>query len=182
LLAASIKRNLLEAAMRKTSLFAALVLSTLGGAIVACDEEEDEFDAELSAAAEIPTPVGSPTATGLATLELDDDVLTVNVNVSGNLTSDVTMAHIHGPATTSNAANIILDFVPTMTAVINAGTRTGTIVSASYNLAAMTVSSTGELRVDRGTLLDWLRTGQAYVNVHTVNNPTGEIRGQIRSD
>jgi hypothetical protein len=170
--------------MRTTSVLAAVVLSTF--AMVGCDDDDltdidddEDFAATLTAAAEIPTPTGSPTATGSATFELDDGVLTVNVTVNGNLTSNVTMAHIHGPATASTTANIVLDFVPSMTAVINAGTRTGKIVSASFDLNALPVSATGVLRVTPGELVGMLNSGTAYVNVHTVTNPSGEIRGQI---
>ena len=92
------------------------------------------------------------------------------------------MAHIHGPASATGTANVILDFVPSMTTVINAGTRTGTIVSASYDLNTLPVSATGVLRVDANTLVGYLNSGQAYVNVHTQTNTTGEIRGQISRD
>jgi hypothetical protein len=176
--------------MRKTSMMAALVLSTIAAAAVGCDDDTDllaidddeDFAATLTAAAEVPAPVGSPTATGIAAIVLEDRTLTVVVTVTGLLTSDVTMAHIHAPAPAGQTANIVLDFVPSMTAVINAGTRTGTIVSASFDLDALVVSSTGVLRVDPNQLVQWLNTGQAYVNVHTVNNPGGEIRGQIAVD
>lgn len=168
--------------MRKTSVLAGIALSTLVGAMVACNDDNDEYTADMSAAAEIPTPVGSPTATGRATMELDDDVLNVVIQISGQLTSGVTMAHIHAPASTTQTADIVLDFVPSMTSVINAGVRTGTILSASFDLSALPVSATGVLRIDRATLINFLNTGQAYVNVHTVDNPSGEIRGQIRRD
>ena len=105
-----------------------------------------------------------------------------NVTVTGNLTSDVTMAHIHGPASTSGTADIVLDFVPSMSSVISAGTRTGTIVNASFDLNSLTVSPTGVLRVTPEVLIGMLNSGQAYVNVHTETNPTGEIRGQITDD
>jgi hypothetical protein len=174
----------------KRMLLAALVVSTFSTTMVACDDDDDlptddgdeQFAANLSASAEIPTPTGSPTATGSASLDLDDNVLRVTVAVTGNLTSNVTMAHIHGPATTSQTANIVLDFVPSMASVISAGTRTGTIVNASFDLNNLTVSSNGVLRVTPTDLIDMLNTGQAYVNVHTVTNPSGEIRGQVTRD
>ena len=166
--------------MRTTSILATVVLSAFaGGAVFACSSNEDEWGANLSPAAEIPTPAGTPTATAKATLELDGNVLHVVVTIDGELTSPVTMAHLHGPAATNGTANIVLDFVPSMAAVISAGTTTGTIVDASFDLDALTPSTTGVLRVDKGTLIDFLNNGQAYVNVHTVNNQNGEIRGQV---
>jgi hypothetical protein len=173
--------------MRRTSVLAALVLATFTGAI-SCDDdditglEDEDYTATLNVAQEEPDPTGNPTATGTATMELEDGVLTVTVVVNGQLTSDVTMAHIHGPAAAGQIGPIILDFVPSMTTVINAGTRTGTIVSASFDLETLTVSATGVLRVEPAVLIAHLNAGNAYVNVHTETNPTGEIRGQIARD
>ena len=157
--------------------------------MVACDdddltniEQDEDYTASLTAAAEVPTPTGSPTAMGVADIQLEDGVLTVTVTISGQLTSNVSMAHIHAPAAAGATAGIALDFVPKMTTVISAGTRTGTIVSATYDLNTLTVSSTGELRIDANTLIGYLNSGQAYVNVHTLNNTSGEIRGQITRD
>lgn len=174
--------------MRKTSLLAVLVLTTLSAAMVGCDDDDsltdldndENFAADLTAAAEIPAPTGSPTATGTASLELDDEELTVRVVINGNLTSPVTMAHIHGPASPNQTADIILDLVPSMTSVINADAMTGTIVQVNYDLDAIPISSTGELRIPPSTLVNYLATGQAYINVHTVTNPAGELRGQVR--
>jgi hypothetical protein len=165
-------------------------VSALAGALAillsaGCDDDStspdnDIYQASLTAAAEIPTPVGSPTATGQATATLtEDNMLTVVVTVSGNLTSAVTMAHIHGPAPTTTTAGIVFDFVPSMTSVISAGARTGTIVNATYDLDNLTVSSTGVLRMSATDLIAMLNNGTAYVNVHTVTNPAGEIRGQL---
>jgi hypothetical protein len=171
--------------MRTLNVTSALVLGLLSGALVACgddDDDDEDYVANLTAAAEVPAPTGSPTATGTANLVLEDRVLTVTVVVSGQLTSNVTMAHIHGPAAPGATANIILDFVPSMTSVINAGTRTGTIVNASFDLDNLAVSSTGILRVSADQLIEFMNTGQAYVNVHTANNGAGEIRGQIARD
>ena len=176
--------------MRRLNMVAAVALSALAGGLIACDDDDDltgldddeEYEAVLSVGAEIPAPTGSPTATGSAELELDDGILTVVVTVAGNLTSGVTMAHIHAPAGTGTTAAIALDFVPSMTTVINAGTRTGTIVNASFDLRNLPVTSTGVLRMDANTLIAHLNSGQAYINVHTSTNPSGEIRGQISRD
>ena len=170
--------------MRRTSMLAAVALAAFSGAVVSCDDDGSDptFTADLDVAAEAPTPTtvaGSALATGTATFTLgEDDELTVNISVS-DLSSDVQMAHIHGPAEPGQIAPIIFDFTPAMAAVIAAGTRTGTIVSATYNLEDLPVSDTGVLRVERGTLLTLLNAGRTYVNVHTVLNPAGEVRGRI---
>lgn len=175
--------TLLGEPMRKTRLLAAVVLSVFSGAMIACDDDDDEdYVANLTASAEVTPPAGNPTATGTANIVLEDRVLTVTVDIVGQTTSNVSMAHIHGPASTTANAGIVLDFVPSMSAVINAGTRTGRIVSASFDLDALVVSATGVLRVEPDELINMLNTGQAYVNVHTTTNPGGEIRGQIRRD
>ena len=158
------------------------LLSISASACDGDDDDDEEYEATLTATAEIPAPAGSPTATGEAHLELEDRVLSVLVEVDGQLTSDVSMAHIHGPATTSTTAGIVLNFVPPMTAVIDAGTRTGTIVNASFDLDALAVSATGVLRINPDTLIAFLNSGRAYVNVHTATNATGEIRGQVIRD
>ncbi len=169
--------------MTRTSKLVATVMSIAGLATLGCDDSTDIdqiFAANLDAASEIPVPVGPVTATGRAVLTLDDDlVLRVLIRVNGNLTSPVTMAHIHGPATPTTTAPIVLDFVPSMTAVIAAGAVTGTMVQASFDLNALPVSPTGVLRVTPGELIAMLNNGTAYVNVHTVTNGAGEIRGTI---
>ena len=174
--------------MRGTRVLAAVILASFATVATACGDDDDgdeDYTANLTVAAETQggaTVSGSPTATGTADIVLEDSVLTVTVTISGQLTSNITAAHIHGPASTTATAGIILDFVPSMTAVINAGTRTGTVVSSSYNFKTLTASSTGVLRIDANTLINHLNSGQAYVNVHTVTNPGGEIRGQILKD
>jgi hypothetical protein len=174
--------------MRKTSTLAAVVLSMFAGAI-ACDDSTDldamAFTASLSTANEIGPiilPVGVDPATGIATVVIEQGVMTVNITITGDLTSAVTGAHIHGPASTTENADIIFDFTPVMAAAIAAGATTGTIVSASYDLLDMPVTVTGELRVLPVTLVNLLNAGLAYVNVHTTVNPSGEVRGQLFRD
>ena len=168
--------------MSQVRLLRTVMLVTVGAFVWACgdDDDEEEFVADLNVVAEIPTPTGNSTASGVADIELEDHELEVELNVQGLLTSGVTMAHIHGPATATATAPIILDFAPAMAAAINAGARTGTLLSAEYDLDAMPVSATGTLRVHPDSLITWLRDGRAYVNVHTTTNPSGEIRGQVR--
>lgn len=168
--------------MSQVRLLRAVVLGLATAYICACNDDGAEFEADLSAVAEIPAPGGLPTATGEAELELDERELEIEVNVHGQLTSAVTMAHIHGPAETFETAPIIMDFTAFMAGAIDGGARTGTMVNTAVNLDALPVSATGILRVDPDSLITWLSDGRAYINVHTVLNPNGEIRGQVRRD
>jgi len=176
----------MKAVTKVTTLALAMLV---GGFVFACDNDDDfnnlgpteaQYSAVLSAASEIPTPTGSPMGSGTASVTLSTNkVLTVTVTVSGNLTSGVTMAHIHGPASPTSVAGILLDFVPSMMNVIAAGARTGTIVSESYNLGLLGFGGSSPLKIDPDTLIALLNSGKTYVNVHTATNNTGEIRGQL---
>ena len=112
------------------------------------------FTVLLNGTSEIPL-VDTP-ATAIGTLSLEGSNLTYNINFSG-LSAPATGAHIHAPATATNTANVVVPFgVPEAT--------------------AGTISGTATLTPD---LVADIVNGMAYVNIHTTNNPGGEIRGQI---
>jgi CHRD domain len=162
-------------------LLSAAIVAVLSASIYACDDDGDEFEADLSAIAEIPSPVGLPTATAVAELELKERELEVELNVHGQLTTAITMAHIHGPATSLQTAPIIFDFELAIATAVDAGVRTGMLVHTTFDLDALPVSATtGVLRVDPDSLITWLSAGRAYINIHTQMNPAGELRGQVR--
>jgi len=171
--------------MQHARLLAAVVLATLGSTIVACDDddltdidEEATFTAALTPDLSV-NPLGSPTGAGSATIELDDEDFGVVITISSPLTSRVTGARIHAPATVTGAAPVVFDFTPQMSAAINAGATSGTILNAEYDLGDMVPSSNGELRVNAQTLVDMLNNGTAYISVSTSDNPLGELRGQV---
>jgi len=148
---------------------------------VACDNDEDDgtgpvvtpedFTAELTGAAERPTPVVT-TATGTATITFTPASsstaasVAYSVTVQG-LTGPATVAHIHGPAGVDAAASPIVSFNVTTTS------------TTSGIIAAGVFTSTGHATINMDSLAVLLRNGNAYVNVHTAANPNGEIRGQI---
>jgi hypothetical protein len=57
---------------------------------------------------------------------------------------------------------------------VTAGSAAGT-VNASGTFTASNVASGGTL----AAVLDAMRSGGAYTDIHTAANPDGEIRGQI---
>jgi hypothetical protein len=81
--------------------------------------------------------------------------------------------HIHGQATTSETAGVLINLCSSGTCTYNSDTNTltfsGEITSAM--LAARGISG--------ANFSSWLEDGLLYVNVHTALNPAGEARGQI---
>jgi hypothetical protein len=163
--------------MRMRVLLPATLLAA--GAVMACDDDDEPtgpetvtFVANLSGANERPNPV-TTTATGVGTVSLDGDRMTFQVTVNGNLTSNARFAHIHvGGA--SVAGPVVFDFFPGGSAP---AIQTGTIVSSrTVDLSATTVPG---LNISKDSLVKLLNSGNAYVNVHTVTNGGGEVRGQL---
>ena len=151
---------------------AGATLIVASAAFAACSSSETApapptYAATLSAANERPNPVTSP-GTGSATVVKSGTTYTYTVSYSG-LTGAPVAAHIHGPANTTVAAGVLVNF-STAGATSTSGTLTGSFTAADI-VPARGVS---------GDSLDvLLRTGNAYVNLHTPTNGGGEIRGQL---
>jgi hypothetical protein len=153
--------------MRRSTLAVSLCL-VLALGFAGCDNDEDteKFIAALTGASEVP-PTGS-TGTGSATFELDGTTVTFDLQVNG--ITGVTAAHIHsGAAGVNGPIRVNLFLGPTT------GAQNGRLVQGSF-----TASDVQVLSFD--AILAEMRAGTAYVNVHSVAFPTGEIRGQVQLD
>lgn len=155
--------------------------------LAACDTtgpELDEFAADLTGAAENPARV-TP-ATGDAAFEMrSNGSIGFALDVSG--IQNVVAAHIHGPAATDANAGVIV----TLFSGPRTGLVTGRLAQGSFAHADQTSGGAPVVPID--SVVTWMRTGRAYVNVHTNDGvdppnsgpgdfPGGEIRGQIRVD
>lgn len=163
--------------MRRIEPLALAAVIGLGG-VVACDEDDllgpdEEFEAELTVGAEVPPVTVQTDATGNAEFDFDEDDEEISFRIDVSNMTGVTMAHIHGPASTTQAAGVLV--------TLFTGPAGGSDVSGHLSSGTFTeTDSPTEVSMD--SLLVLMRNGQAYVNVHTVLNPAGEIRGQIRED
>ena len=114
-----------------------------------------------------PCPAAAPGAQGTATVTLspDESSLTATVNYSG-LSGPATAAHIHA-GKAGVAGPVVLPFGGDLSSPIN---KTST--AADYVAAP-------NAPPDFPSFVQSLKSGGAYVNVHTAACKPGEIRGQI---
>lgn len=98
-------------------------------------------------------------------LSADETSATVRFNYS-NLSSPVSSKHIHGPADPGQSGGVLLDldppFPPNVT--LNA--------DGSYTWVFVQVGNTTVAQI-----VDAIKTGRTYINIHSSNYPDGEIRG-----
>ena len=125
--------------------------------------ESRTFSASLDAAQEVPPVIGvNATGTGTFTLNAARTELAYKITVETNkLTGLITGAHFH------NAA---------------AGTNGGVVRPITSDLVGDTFTGTWKSTDPQpltNVLVDALEAGNLYINVHTVANPPGEIRGQV---
>lgn len=155
--------------MLKTGLIA------VGFALAACGGSSGpatHFSATLSGAKEYPTQV-TTSGTGTATYTTDGGSVDYTITFSG-LSANATAGHIHvGSAT--EAGGVVVPFTLTGQQKATSATVTGNFAAADVK-AGSTASTTIAVG-DINSLLTAMRAGNTYTNIHTGNNPNGEIRG-----
>jgi len=163
-----------------------VVLVALFPIVAACSDngpsggEATSFSATLSGANEVPA-VTTP-ATGTATFSVSGGQITYTINAT-NLQNAV-LGHIHLAAPGVNGP-VRLNLCGTGAPQPDCASGTGVVVVATGTNG----TTVGTPPITFDDLLSAMRTGGAYVNVHTSTpgctpgapgcNPGGEIRGQI---
>ena len=129
------------------------------------------FTVELSGNEEVP-PVQTD-AKGSAELTAPHfDNIGYSVNVSN--IDKVTMAHIHSGKIGENGPIVVTLF---KTETPSTEPINGNLVSGNITNANLEGPMAGKTLID---LTKSMELGETYVNVHTEENPNGEIRGQIK--
>ena len=135
-----------------------LIMMAAAGALVvtagAAEARTVYFHANLAGTTEVPPTTSPGTGTAMVSLNTSTRKLTYTVTYQG-LTGPATAAHIHGPAATGKNGPVMTPLGPAASSPIK-GTATATAA---------------EVKAMEG--------GMTYVNVHTQQNPGGEIRGQL---
>jgi len=145
------------------------------------------FEATLTGGAEIPP--NSSTATGFTTVVLDPDLHTLHVQFTfSGLSSGTTAAHIHCciDAVTPPNGNLIVatptPFFPGFVTGVTTGTYDNTFdltQMSSFNSAFVNDPTVGSVLAAEHALEAAIEAGTAYLNIHTMNFPGGEIRGYL---
>jgi hypothetical protein len=125
------------------------------------------------------------TGTGSATFVLTPgDIFTISVNFA-NMLGATTASHIHCCTTVPFAGTAgVVTTTPTFPDFplgVMAGTynRSFNLLDASFYNAPFLVANGGSVTAARDAFVAQLYTGRSYLNIHSVRNPGGEIRGFI---
>ena len=120
-------------------------------------ESETALVTSLTGTQEVPAVTTSATGLGIFTLSQKLDKLKFRVAFAG-LSSAITVAHFHNAAF-GMSGPVVVDLLPYLS---------GNVIEGEFTPTA--------------AFLTALSQGQIYINVHTTNNPNGEIRGQLSSE
>ena len=137
-----------------------------GGSSTGGLDAEAVYTFSLTQAAEVPAP--KPTsASGSAQIILYPS--SIDYQVNGTSIIGVTAAHIHNGAPGVQGPIVVTLLSQTAGGTVNGVLAKGTLTAAN---------------LPSGVTLDALKalilSGNAYINVNTTANPSGEIRGQIK--
>lgn len=164
-----------------------LAIAALLPAVAACDDDDDdgtgpatEFAALLTGDEEVPPVVTD--AAGTVTLSVEGDQITYAIDITDPLENPV-FAHIHIAPEGQNGL-VRLNLCGTGAPQPPCGTGDGVLATGTNGTTVGTPAITFD------SLVSAMRTGGAYVNVHTddgVDPPntgagdmiSGEIRGQV---
>lgn len=144
-----------------------LVLVLALTSMIACNKDDDDDPQTvftknglaLSGAQEVPATVTNATGTMNVSYDKTTKMLTVYA-IWANLSADPVAAHIHGTAPKGVNTGVKVDFHDQVTTA-----------SGNFNR----IVTVDEVAIKEDSLL----AGFYYFNIHTPNNPGGEIRGQI---
>jgi hypothetical protein len=135
----------------------ALVPVAWAGSMTAATAASMTFSVPLTGAQQVPPVTTSGSGTANMAFDPATRTLTWSISYSG-LSSAATMAHIHGPAPQGKDAGVQVWL-----------SKKGVPPSSPFSgKATLTAAQAKQLMA-----------GDMYVNIHTKDHPSGEIRGQI---
>jgi CHRD domain len=154
-------------------LLSMLVLQVLSVSVAGAQEKS--FKAELSGKESVP-PVDTP-AHGEATFQLSADGNSLSYKLSVSDIENVSMSHIHlGQAGKEGPVAVWL-YPSSPPPALKEGKFSGVLAQGTITAANLMGPLKGKPLT---ALMEEIKNGNAYVNVHTKQHPGGEIRGQLK--
>jgi hypothetical protein len=157
------------------ALIAVLVLVVASTATTDAQLVRRTFIAPASGSQEVPAV--DTDARGLGIFRVSRDGGSMHFAVIANRIDDVIMAHLHIGAPGTNGPIAVWLYPDEPPPALIPGTFQGVLASGvltdDHVIAASGVASLDEL-------VDEIRAGNVYLNIHTLDNPAGEVRGQLR--
>jgi hypothetical protein len=160
--------------MKKAMILLLLLLTFTATASVAADPGPKNFRAHLAGAFEVPPVITQATGQAIFKVSADGSTITYRLIVA-NL-EDTLQAHIHVAPVGQNGSVVAFLYPDAPPPVLIEGTFSGVLATGEITAEDLRGPLAGLTIAD---LVAQLESGNAYVNVHTVANPGGEIRGQI---
>ena len=150
--------------------FTKLMAAVIFAGFASTAQADEFFRTHLSGDEEVP-PVGTR-AQGQIKIRANDAETQLHYELRVANIEDVTQAHIHLAASGANGPVVLFLF-----GFIGEGvTRNGLLSATTRTTADLVGPLVGQ---PLSALIDEIRSGNASVNVHTLVNPAGEIRGQL---
>ena len=162
--------------MRRLIVILAVFALFVAGAVPALSANgPSNFRAHLSGAEEVP-PADTP-AQGQAIFKLSADGTELHYKLIVANIENVTQAHIHLAPVGQNGGVVAWLYPAGPPAQLILGRSPGVLAAGTITGDDLVGELAGQSLDD---LIDAIKAGNAYVNVHTAQFPGGEVRGQIR--
>lgn len=163
------KKTLLSFTVVSLSLIIAVIfITSLSSTTTSVFAAQQKFTAKLSGDQQVP-PIQT-SASGIAWFKPMQDNIWFKVNVTD--IQGVTMAHIHSGKQGENGPPV----VPLYKSETPSGQMSGVLAKGNITADTFQGPMAGKQISD---LITAMQNGETYVNIHTQQNPDGEIRGQI---
>jgi len=165
--------------MRRIALLAVVVA---GFACGSSDNQTQTFNASPMKQSNEPTALQAkpaPNATGSAAVQIVGKTLTYSLRGTG-LTSQPSVAHIHLiPTATAPAQGPVIVTFKVLNTGATASTNSITVDDVVTNPPDATAKNLDGTPMTFDQLVQHIQNGETYVNIHTANNPGGEIRADL---
>ncbi len=158
--------------MKKIMMSMLVLMLLLAVAGAASGSGSEKFEAKLSGAEEVPAVVTD--ASGKATFEVRSHMTAIEFKLKVKNGTDILAvagSHIHCAPAGENGPVVVF-----LAGVVPGGLDGNLTIKATVTDANIVNTACG---ATIGELVESMRTGNTYVNVHSAANPGGEIRGQI---